>query len=310
MNDKLKFTRLSNCPTTPPRSQLSSREALAYDAGELMGTIEPKSSVIAVGGVRLNTLDWGGDGSPIVVLHATGFLGRIYRPIAERLKAIGRVYSYDQRGHGDSAAAPDGKYDWYATMNDLAGFIAAMGWTRVRAIGHSAGATAIGSLASERPDLIARAVLVEPVIFETVASPEMAWRNPLVEMTRKRRRVFDSVDAMAASFDKKLPFATWDKGVLRDYCEFGTRPTMDGTRELKCAPEIEAQFYSSSRDFDGFGRILRCEAPLLVMFGSRGDSPGEALADKMAAQLKNGRVMKVPNAGHFMPMGDSGIRRR
>ncbi|HUO03910.1 MAG TPA: alpha/beta hydrolase [Candidatus Binataceae bacterium] len=267
-----------------------------------MASNEPNSSFLAVNGVRLHMLDWGGAGNPIVILHATGFLGRIYRPIAERLKSIGHVYSYDQRGHGDSGPAPDGKYDWYATMNDLAGVISAMGWRGVRAIGHSAGATGIGSLASERPDLISRAVLVEPVVFETVASPEMQWRNPLVDMTLKRRRVFDSVEAMVAGFEKKLPFATWRKDVLHDYCEFGTRPTADGKRELKCAPEIEAEFYASSRDFDGLGRILRCEAPLLVIFGSRGDSPGAMLADKITAEIKNGHVIKVPDAGHFIPM--------
>src|SRR5277367_1283734 len=90
--------------------------------------IEPASSFISVNGVRLHTLDWGGEGAPIVVVHATGFLGRIYRPLAERLRSIGHVYSYDQRGHGDSSAAPNGEYSWEWTMRDLAGFITAMGW--------------------------------------------------------------------------------------------------------------------------------------------------------------------------------------
>src|SRR5579863_7723910 len=108
---------------------------------------EPTSSFVNVNRVRLHTLDWGGDGAPIVILHATGFLGRIYRPLAERLRAIGHVYSYDQRGHSDSSAAPE--YTWDATMRDLEGFITAMGWSAVRAVGHSAGATAIGSLACE-----------------------------------------------------------------------------------------------------------------------------------------------------------------
>ena len=67
-----------------------------------MEKIEPRTSFVNVNGVRLHTLDWGGDGAPIVILHATGFLGRIYRQLAERLRAIGHVYSYDQRGHGDS----------------------------------------------------------------------------------------------------------------------------------------------------------------------------------------------------------------
>src|ERR1035437_10552455 len=118
----------------------------------------------------MHTLDWGGDGAPIVILHATGFLGRIDRPLAEPLRAIGHVYSYDQRGHGDSSAPPDGDYSWDSTMRDLEGFITAMGWSGVRAVGDYAGATAIGSLACERPDLISRAVLIEPVLFEAAAA--------------------------------------------------------------------------------------------------------------------------------------------
>ena len=263
---------------------------------------EPASSFVDVDGVRLHTLDWGGEGAPIVILHATGFLGRIYRPLAERLRAIGHVYSYDQRGHGDSSAAPDGQYGWEWTMRDLEGFTATMGWSGVRAVGHSAGATAVGSLAFERPDLISRAVLVEPVIFESPTAPELGWRNPFIERTLKRRRIFDSVEAMFSNFSNKPPYDTWQKLILRDYCEFGTRPTSDGRRELKCAPEVEAKFYETARDFDGLGRITRCTAPLLIMFGARGDSLGASLSGKVASQLKNGHVIDVADAGHFLPM--------
>ena len=267
-----------------------------------MEKIEPRSSFVDLNGLRLHTLDWGGDGAPIVILHATGFLGRIYRPLAERLRAIGHVYSYDQRGHGDSSAVADGVYTWDATMRDLEGFITAMGWSGVRAIGHSAGATAIGSLACERPDLIARAVLLEPVIFESAVAPELNWRNPFIERTLKRRRVFDSVEAMFSNFDNKPPYDTWRKEILHDYCEFGTRATLEGKRELKCSPEVEAKFYETAPNFDGLGRILRCTAPLLVVFGQRGDSLGASLSGKVARQITNGRVIDVADAGHFMPM--------
>jgi pimeloyl-ACP methyl ester carboxylesterase len=267
-----------------------------------MDHADPTSNFVTVNGVRLRVQDWGGNGAPIVILHATGFLGRIYRPLAEPLCPIGHVYSYDQRGHGDSSTAPDGKYDWDWTMRDLEGFITAMGWSGVRAVGHSAGATAIGSLACERPDLISRAVLAEPVIFEFPDSPELGWRGPFVERTLRRRRIFDNVEAMYANFTNKPPYNTWDKQILRDYCEFGTRSTADGKRELKCAPEIEAKFYETARDFDGLGRILRCTVPLLVMFGTRGDSLGASLSGKVREQLKNGWVIDVPDTGHFLPM--------
>lgn len=271
-----------------------------------MNIPEPKSGTLSVNGVRLATLDWGGEGEPIVLLHATGFLGRIYAPIAAALTRIGHVFSYDQRGHGDSGPAPDGQYDWQRTMDDLAGFITTMGFRGVRAFGHSAGATAIGSLACERPDLISRAVLAEPVVFESPTAPELGWRNPFIESTLKRKRVFDSVEAMFQNFDRKPPFNTWDKSMLRDYCEFGARPTADGKRELKCKPEIEARFYETSHDFDGLGRIVRAPAPLLVLFGEKTDSLGITLAEAIASKRPAGTVVKVADTGHFMPMEKPG----
>lgn len=267
-----------------------------------MSTVEPKSGYLQINGVRIHSLDWGGSGEPIIVLHATGFLGRIYAPIARALTSIGHVYSYDQRGHGDSGPSPDGEYNWQRTMDDLAGFIAAMGFRSVRGFGHSAGATAIGSLAAERPDLISRAVLAEPVLFESPTAPELEWRNPFIERTLKRRRSFDSVEAMFLNFDRKPPYDTWRKDMLRDYCEYGSRPSDDGRRELRCAPENEARLYETSRDFDGLGRILRAEVPLLILFGELGDSLAASLSDSIATKLRNGRVVKVAGTGHFMPM--------
>jgi pimeloyl-ACP methyl ester carboxylesterase len=41
-------------------------------------------------------------GDPAVLLHATGFLARLWEPIAVTLAARYRVYAYDARGHGDS----------------------------------------------------------------------------------------------------------------------------------------------------------------------------------------------------------------
>src|ERR1035441_2618758 len=86
--------------------------------------------------------------------------------------------------------------------------------------------------------------------------------------------------------------------IIRDYCQFGTRQTSDGRRELKCAPEVEAKFYETARDFDGLGRILRCTAPLLIMFGARGDSLGVVLSGKVAKQIRHGRVIDVRSEEH------------
>ena len=49
-------------------------------------------------GASLHYLDWAGDGPPLILIHATGFLAALWRPIAERLSGRFRVVAFDQRG--------------------------------------------------------------------------------------------------------------------------------------------------------------------------------------------------------------------
>lgn len=266
-------------------------------------TDEPRSFFVDANGIRLHCLDWGGSGAPIVILHATGFVGSVYRPIALALREAGHVYSYDQRGHGDSSRPADGDYSWERTADDLKGFIATLKLEGARGFGHSAGATAIGGLAGERPDLISRAVLAEPVVFDDTASDaDSARQSELYTRTVRRKRWFESVEATFRNFESKPPYHTWQREMLREYCEHGTRPTPDGGVELKCVPEVEAEFYMRSREYAGLPLILNSCAPLLVMFGAESDSVGNAISEKIAARLKHGRVVTVPDTGHFMPM--------
>jgi pimeloyl-ACP methyl ester carboxylesterase len=260
----------------------------------------PTGFHVDANGIRFACQDWGGEGRPIIILHATGFFGSIYRPIAIALRSIGHVFSYDQRGHGDSSRPADGDYSWAATTADLKAFIAAMKFRGVFAFGHSAGATAIGSLAGAEPGMIERAVMVEPVLFDDEAREEV--QNSLFERTLKRKRWFESADAMYRNLESKPPFATWQREILRDYCENGTRPGRDGGVELKCPPEIEAAFYARAREYPGFSMVLRSAAPSLVMLGEKSDSTAIKIADKIAARMRTGTVVRIPDGTHFLPM--------
>jgi pimeloyl-ACP methyl ester carboxylesterase len=266
---------------------------------------EPISHYVTINGLRVHYLDWGGDGPPIVIVHATGFLGHIYRPIALALRALGRVYSYDQRGHGDSERPALAEISWYRTAEDLESFLLATGLSGVRAFGHSAGGTAIAAVAEVRPDLIARAMIVEPVIIDP-ADPRQR-PSELYERTLKRKPAFDSLEAMYANFAGKPPYMTWDPDVLRDYCEYGTRAAGDGRRLLKCPPEIEARLYQTARDFDGLSHVLASTVPMLVVFGEKSESPGIELAERIARGAPRRRVAVVPGGGHLVPMEQPGL---
>lgn len=258
---------------------------------------EPQSNYLQVNGLRLHYLDWGGEGPPRIISHATGFLGRVYRPIAQALCATNHVYSLDQRGHGDSQCPPLEAISWYHTADDLERWLEAMGFGAVHAFGHSAGGTAIAAVADRRPDLVARAMLVEPVLIDPADPQERPGQ--LYERTLKRKPTFDSIEAMSTNFAAKPPYASWRKDLLHDYCEHGTRADSDGRRVLRCPPAVEARLYQNARDFDGLSRLLAATVPMLVVFGEASDSPGIESAERIAARH---RVRVARGCGHLAPM--------
>lgn len=265
-----------------------------------ISTIEAASGFARVNGLQLHYLDWGGEGPPIVIVHATGFLAEVYRPIAEALRSIGHVVSYDQAGHGDSDRLEPNQVSWFRTADELESFLVEMELKEVRAFGHSAGGTAIAAVASRRPDLISRAMLVEPVIIDPADPRERP--NDLYERTLKRKPSFDSLEAMYANFAAKPPYSEWRPDVLRYYCEYGTREDADGRRILKCSPETEARLYQTARDFDGLSRLLAVELPMLIVFGGKSDSPGIGFGEQINDGTSKRRTLTILDGGHLLPM--------
>ena len=237
------------------------------------------------------------------LLHATGFLGRIYAPIANALTGVGQVYSYDQRGHGDSRARADGQNDWQRTMDDLAGFIIAMGLRRVRAFGHSAGATAIGSLACDVPDLIrARCSLSRSVRIADGAGTRMAQSSSSASYETPDASSTASVQCSRIYPQAAVRYLGQDR-----WCATiaSSAPAIngEGKRELKCKPEIEAGYYQTSRDFDGLAALCALRLRCWCLFGDEERLAGSAARRlRWPRSLRIGRVEKVADTGHFMPM--------
>ncbi len=79
---------------------------------QALSTVE----VDASDGVSLAVHDFGGDGPPLVVSHATGFHAHCYVDMIGRLRGSYRVHGLDYRGHGGSSE-PNGQ-----TWTDWSGF--------------------------------------------------------------------------------------------------------------------------------------------------------------------------------------------
>ncbi len=262
---------------------------------------QPTDRYVRVGDLRLHYLDFGGDGPPLLFLHATGFHAWLWLPYARRFAGHHRVLALDQRGHGQSDKPPTG-YGWDTFGADVKGFLDALGLDGVRAVGHSKGATAIAAAAAAGTRRLARAVLIEPVLISAVRLTEPAWENPLAAAARRRRHVWPSREAMFASLRGRMPFETWEEEFVRLYVEHGVADRPDGQVELLCPGEIEAQVYANAPLSDGFAFLERLAVPVLVIRGEQSPGFGEREATEAIRRLPAGTLRTVARAGHFVPM--------
>jgi pimeloyl-ACP methyl ester carboxylesterase len=156
--------------------------------------------------------------------------------------------------------------------------------------------------AAAHPGLFERIVCVDPVVFPPGAPDpaRAAHGQSLVDGARRRRRDWPDRQAALDHFRPRSLFAGWTERALALYVDEGLAARPDGSRELKCAPEVEAAVFGGARGFDLFGRVAGCATPALLLWARHGNFP-RPLYDRLAETLGDARVEPV-DAGHLVPM--------
>ena len=262
---------------------------------------------VEANGIRLHFVRWrssGDEAPPLLLLHATGFLARLWEPVAELLTQRCEVYAYDTRGHGDSDRPPPGgaNYHWRELVADLKGFCDAIGLSNAAMVGHSSGGAAAAYLAATELAYVSRLVLFEPIIFPARFAPLEDRRNDLAEGARRRRMVWRDADGIVEAYAGRAAFARWPAEMLRLYAEEGTFRREDGQIELKCPGEIEADVFDHSRSLDTWERLAEIRCPTLIMHGRLTGDPFPPLMQEIATRVQNARLAVIEDAGHLAPM--------
>lgn len=249
----------------------------------------------------------GEEGAGLLVLcHATGFCARAYDRLAAELVGSFHVVGPDFRGHGETGAGAGESFDWRALAEDLVAVCdfardeLASGGSLV-AFGHSMGGALILQADRQRPGLIERAYLYEPIVL-----PEEAEVGPspgLVEAARRRRATFSSKAEAYLRYGSRPPLDRLEAGVLADYVEHGFVELESGAVSLRCSPADEAATYAA----DGkptLGEIGGVTAAITVAAGGDGsDGSGPAgWAPGVARAIETARFEAHENLGHFGPL--------
>lgn len=259
-------------------------------------------TVASTDGVRLAVHELGTsdpDAPPLLLCHATGFHGRVWRAVAEELPGW-RCLALDFRGYGDSTEQA-GALHWRGFADDVLAVVDALDLAPVAAVGHSKGAAAILLAEQDRPGTIERAVCFEPIVFP----PFEGERGPnhLSEITKKRRETFGSYEEAIANFASKPPLGSLRPDVLEDYVRHGFAEQPDGTIRLKARREHEAITYEMGGHHDAFVHLGEVKCPVLVAHGGDDDGPAQ-LAPLVADALPDAELRAFAGLGHFGPLED------
>ena len=237
------------------------------------------------------THEWGERGSPLVVcLHGVTSHGRHFAPLATTLADRFHVVALDLRGHGDSLREPPWNIEQHVDDVIDALQLAGLADEPCRWIGHSFGGRIAFELAAAAPELVARLVLLDPVIQ---IRPEIG----LYGAERSR------VDRSYASFEEAIDRRFEESALMRaprELLETELREHLvvdeDGHWRYRFTQSaVVAAYGEMSREPPPFELVL---VPTLLVLGEESYLPYDDLIDAHVAALGDElEVVRVPG-GH------------
>lgn len=228
---------------------------------------------------RKGTVDFGGSGAPIVLLH--GLMGRAstWWPVAQWLTAHGHAVGLDARAHGRSPHRGPATTEQFA--DDVAELIRELDEGPAVLIGHSMGALHAWTTAAAHPELV-RGVVSEDMAPDQRGRTADGWRayfdtwpEPFQSLAHVRRFFAPYGDYFTECFEER---------------DGGYRLIADLDVLYRIAAEWGEREYWSTVD------KIRC--PLLVIEAETTVMP--AGQQKELAARSRGTHLRIPGAGHVV----------
>ena len=256
-----------------------------------------RDHVLDLHGQRFHYTEWGEPSAPpVLLLHGVTGHARTWDGEARALADRHRVLALDQRGHGDSDAAPDGDYSTDSLVGDLVAFAGALALPPVRLVGLSLGGRVATAFAARHAAAVERLVVID---IGPELPPAGAGRVGMLMAGSPER--FASVDDAVAHARAGNP--RYDDALLRHRVAHAVRPLPGGGYAWKYDRAIR-EAVRTGRWRDGLDlwplwKTVAC--PTLVVRGAESDILTGDIAGRMLAAQPRARLVEVAGAGHTVP---------
>lgn len=254
---------------------------------------------VSIGGALLWTVT-SGDGAPMVLAHGGPGMWDYLQSVARMVDDLVTVHRYDQRGCGRSATGPPYRIGDF--LRDLDGLRRHWGHKRWIVGGHSWGSQLALLYAARNPARVAGLVLLDTV---GLAAPDWSAKRRERLGDQAMQRMRELQDRLDAGSD---PEADRELTHLSMRAEFA-RPEMAAhfvhelaASGLESDPRVSRALLRQRsrwlRRPDVRAALRALDVPALVVHGEADLRPPDH-AEELAGLLRRGRLVLVPDAGHF-----------
>ena len=268
-------------------------------------------------GVKLEVLDWGGVGRPVILLAGLGYDAHVWDKFAPKLTAHYHVYGITRRGFGASSApAPtDGNYSADRLGDDVLAVMDQLKLDKPVLVGHAKAGQELSSIGSRHPEKMAGLVYLDAGY--SYAFYDSKHGDLLLDAIELRNRLDEYLAAGAP--DLKQYFTE-----LQTSLPQFEHDVQDFQDELALMPNMPPRTVAPPPIMVAIGagaeKYTAIHAPVLGIFADPhnlgqfdADNPQErqklilddferttAQADAFQAGIPGSRVVRIPNAGHMI----------
>jgi len=275
--------------------------------------------------VKLEVLDWGGSGRPVILLTGLGDDAHVYDRFAPKLIDTFHVYGITRRGFGASSVPATGGKAYSADRlgDDVLAVIDSLKLHKPVLVGHSIAGEELSSVGSRHPEKVSGLVYLDaaqPYAFydRERGDLDLDWKDIQKKVEQVRNSPTEAPSAIQELLETSLPALEKDLrdrqetskimlAALRASTAFQAMPApptpgpfaaiIEGTQKYTSVPvPILAIFAVPSY----FGSMAANDPAVRATFEANVRASIDAQAKAVERGWPSARVVRIPNADHYV----------
>jgi non-heme chloroperoxidase len=305
---------------TPSAEDLASQPATSEPSPEWHDPAPRSTTFVEVEkGVKLEVLDWGGAGRPIVLLAGLQNTAHVFDSFAPQLVTKYHVYGITRRGFGASTTPASG-YTADRLGDDVLAVLNALNISKPVLVGHSLAGEELSSIGSRYPDRVAGLIYLDAAYTHAYQNPALPEIVPGMPELNKTLTQLSTAKPTAADMANFAAFQLWlmkAQGMLIPEAELHQLFRTDASGRITASrtdPSTVAAILAGGQ------RYTHVPVPMLAIYAippSWGgmfdniDAVGRAKLQATEATLlamtnafesgnPSARVVRIPHANHYV----------